>query len=119
VNNRLNNAFDAEIVDTKVGYMFGHPISYETEKDGENKNTALAEQINNFNTINNIADADSEWGKKAAICGYGARLVYIAPDGLVRIANVNPWEVVIIAENDITEPSFALRYYKVFDWVNN
>ncbi|MED4342407.1 phage portal protein [Bacillus licheniformis] len=119
VNNRLNNAFDAEIVDTKVGYMFGHPISYETEKDGENKNTALAEQINNFNTINNIADADSEWGKKAAICGYGARLVYIAPDGLVRVANVNPWEVVIIAENDITEPSFALRYYKVFDWVNN
>ena len=27
VNNRLNNAFDADIVDTKIGYMFGHPIS--------------------------------------------------------------------------------------------
>ncbi|AYK60064.1 phage portal protein [Bacillus subtilis] len=119
VNNRLNNAFDAEIVDTKVGYMFGHPISYETEKDGENKNTALAEQINRFNTVNNIADADSEWGKKAAISGYGARLAYIAPDGSERIANVNPWEAVFIAENDITEPSFALRYYTVFDWVKN
>ncbi|UUI85558.1 phage portal protein [Bacillus halotolerans] len=119
VNNRLNNAFDAEIVDTKVGYMFGHPISYETEKDGENKNTALAEQINRFNTVNNIADADSEWGKKAAISGYGARLAYIAPDGSERVANVNPWEAVFIAENDITEPSFALRYYTVFDWVKN
>ncbi|MEC1613156.1 phage portal protein [Bacillus mojavensis] len=119
VNNRLNNAFDAEIVDTKVGYMFGHPISYETENDGENKNTALAEQINRFNTVNNIADADSEWGKKAAISGYGARLAYIAPDGSERVANVNPWEAVFIAENDITEPSFALRYYTVFDWVKN
>ncbi|MFJ8266805.1 phage portal protein [Peribacillus asahii] len=28
VNNTLNNAFDADIVDTKVGYMFGNPISY-------------------------------------------------------------------------------------------
>lgn len=31
VNNKLNNSFDSEIIDTKTGYMFGHPITYETE----------------------------------------------------------------------------------------
>ncbi|WP_249662469.1 phage portal protein, partial [Lysinibacillus fusiformis] len=32
LNNTLNNPLDAENVDTKVGYMFGNPISYVVDK---------------------------------------------------------------------------------------
>lgn len=113
VNNRLNNSFDSDIVDTKVGYLFGHPITYETDK-----NSTLKKLIEEFNLRNNIEDKDSEWGKKAAICGYGARLAYVDPEGKERVLNINPWEVVILSESDITEPSYALRYYKVIDFQN-
>lgn len=106
VNNRLNNAFDADIVDTKVGYMFGHPISYTL--DGEN--LALKKEIDTFILRNNTEDIDSEYGKMAAICGQAARLAYIGTDVNERIKNINPWEVAFIDE-DIHEPAYSLRYY--------
>lgn len=108
VNNQLNNAFDADIVDTKVGYMFGHPISYEVDKKAE----TLKSDIEHFILRNNMADADAECGKMAAICGYSARLVYIDKQGKERVENVEPWEAVFIAK-DMTEPDYALRYYKM------
>ncbi|MCY7919549.1 phage portal protein [Bacillus vallismortis] len=110
VNNRLNNAFDAEIVDTKTGYMFGHPIAYETD------NEKLKDMINTFNIRNTIDDADSELGKLATISGYGGRLLYIDEEGNERLRNIDPWECIFLAVDDITEPTFALRYYQVFEW---
>lgn len=115
VNNTLNNSFDAEIVDTKVGYMFGHPISYEVDI-GETKSeqkTPLQQEIETFNLRNNVEDEDSEWGKKAAICGYSARLAYIDIEGKERVKSLNPWECIIFSSSDITEPEYAIRYYSV------
>ncbi|MDZ5711648.1 phage portal protein [Jeotgalibacillus haloalkalitolerans] len=106
VNNRLNNSFDADIVDTKVGYMFGHPISYEADKENQSLKTVLEE----FILRNSVADADSECGKMAAICGYSARLVYIDTDGFERIKNIEPWETIFIGE-EIHEPDYSIRYY--------
>lgn len=108
VNNRLNNAFDSEIVDTKIGYMFGHPISYSVDKQD-----TLQILVDEFLLRNDIEDKDSEWGKKAAICGYGARLAYIDTEGNERVININPWEAIILSDSDITEPQYALRYYSV------
>ncbi|MGG4029838.1 phage portal protein [Bacillus subtilis] len=110
VNNKLNNSFDSEIIDTKTGYMFGHPITYETE------DKALKKMVSTFNTRNNIEDSDSELGKTASICGYGARLLYVDEEGNERLRNVDPWEAIILASDDITEPTFGLRYYQVFEW---
>lgn len=98
VNNTLNNTFDAEIVDTKVGYMFGVPIAYDVG-DADN----LEVPVKDFNLRNNIEDADSEWGKMAAICGYAARLTYIDTEGKEKVKNLNPWEVIILSDSDITE----------------
>lgn len=109
VNNKLNNSFDSEIIDTKTGYMFGHPITYETEDE------ALKKMVSTFNTRNNIEDSDSELGKTASICGYGARLLYVDEEGNERLRNVDPWEAIILASDDITEPTFGLRYYQVFE----
>lgn len=111
VNNRLNNSFDSEIVDTKVGYMFGIPIAYDVDKEQANSE-ALLEQVRTFNLRNSVEDKDSEWGKKAAICGYATRLCYIDFEGNERIMNVNPWETILLSETDnIAEPTYAIRYY--------
>ena len=107
VNNRLNNAFDAEIVDTKVGYMFGHPISYDVDK----ANKEMKQEIEEFLLRNNADDADSECGKMAAICGYSGRLAYFDLDGKERIKNIEPWESIFIGQ-DIHEPDYSLYYYK-------
>ncbi len=119
VNNLLNNSFDGDIVDTKVGYMFGHAISYQvdskekSEKVEDIVKTPLETLIEEFNLRSNVEDEDAEWGKKAAICGYGARIAYVDTDGKERIKNINPWEVIILSSNSIAEPEFAIRYYKV------
>lgn len=110
VNNRLNNSFDADIVDTKIGYMFGHPISYNL--DGENE--TLKAEIETFILRNNAEDNDSEYGKMAAICGQAARLAYVDVEGNERIKNINPWEVAFIGD-DIHEPDYSLRYYAIED----
>lgn len=114
VNNTLNNSFDSDIVDTKVGYMFGIPITYDVDR-GESKSDVqppLLTEMETFNIRNSVEDKDSEWGKKAAICGYGARLAYIDPEANERITNINPWEVIILsAVGDITEPTYAMRYF--------
>lgn len=107
VDNRLNNAFDVDIVDTKIGYMFGNGISYDFDKSNE----ALETEIKEFLLRNNTEDADSEYGKMAAICGKSSRLVYIDNEGKERIKNIDPWETVFIGE-DIHEPDYSLWSYQ-------
>lgn len=110
VNNQLNNAFDAEIVDTKIGYMFGHPISYGYDKDG-GKNEKVDSLIEDFNLRNNIEDKDSEFGLIAAVCGKAARMAYVDLKGDFRIKNIDPWNVIFIGD-DIQEPDYSIRLYK-------
>ena len=108
VNNKLNNAFDVEIVDTRTGYMHGVPIVYRDEDDEETK------LIKQFNLLNNIPDKDSELGKMAAICGYAARVIYIDKEGNERIKNLKPYNTVFLGE-DISEPEYSMHYYPVKD----
>ncbi|QBJ83527.1 phage portal protein [Bacillus subtilis] len=116
VNNKLNNSYDSDIVDTKVGYLFGHPITYEFDDKRETGTTSSGKQmIDDFNTLNNIADEDSEWGKMATICGYGARLAYIDRNGNERVKNIEPWEAVFLSDGNIHEPEYALRYYETYN----
>ena len=112
VNNTLNNAFDADIVDTKIGYMFGNPISYVVDREAQSL-SQLSEAIELFNLRNSIDDLDSESGKKTAICGYSARLPYIDTEGNERVTSIDPWETTILSETaDMSEPKYALRYFK-------
>jgi SPP1 family phage portal protein len=108
VNNKLNNAFDVEIVDSRVGYMHGKPISYKDDDEIEHN------VITEFNMMNNTPDKDSETGKMAAICGYGARLIYIDTEGHIRLKNLKPYNTVFVGE-DMTEPLYAMHYYPIRD----
>ncbi|KAA6450962.1 phage portal protein [Bacillus swezeyi] len=111
VNNKLNNSFDSDIADTKVGYLFGHPIAYEVD----DKKSSLKQLIEDFSLRNHVPDEDSEWGKMATICGYGARLAYVDKEGKERIKNIDPWEVVFLTDGNIHEPEYALRYYETYN----
>ncbi|MGG3662529.1 phage portal protein [Bacillus gobiensis] len=112
VNNRLANAFDAEIVDTKIGYLFGHPITYEFDDKREPGTTSsIKDMIDSFNLRNHVEDEDSELGKMAAICGKASRLIFIDTEGNERIKNIDPWQVVFLGDN-ISDPTYTLWYYK-------
>lgn len=110
VNNKLNNDFFSEIVDTKVGYFMGKPIVYSVDREAPGYEIAN-QTLQDFNIRNNIEDLDSETAKMAAICGLGARLLYIDREGNERIMNVNPWECIFIYDRSINEPQYAMRYY--------
>ena len=64
---------------------------------------------------NLIKDLDSETAKMAAICGLGARLLYIDTDGQERIMNVPPWECIFVYDRSINEPQYALPILGVVD----
>ncbi|WP_214797690.1 phage portal protein [Exiguobacterium sp. s5] len=107
VNNKIANDFMGEIVDTKVGFFAGVPVTYNYEEDTPIVNDAMQAFINR----NRVADLDAEVTKWAAITGYGARLLYLDLDGEPRAVNVPPWEVIFLGDLGIDEPEYALRYY--------
>lgn len=114
INNKLADDWMGEIVDTKMGYLFGIPNTATYDKSAT-KAEEVAKRIERFRKMNNMADLDGEVGKFAAIAGYDALLAYVDPDGNERVMRVDPWEAVIITQTEITEPVYALRYYETPD----
>jgi len=114
INNKLANDFFSEIIDTKVGYMFGQPVNYMLDKSAQ-QYEVVSKQIERFRKVNHLDDLNSEAGKFAAMCGYDGLLLYIDRDGHERLMRVNPWETVIISEMEITDPTYGMIYYKTHD----
>ncbi|MDY8166093.1 phage portal protein [Bacillus thuringiensis] len=109
VNNKLNNDFFSEIIDTKIGYMFGFPISYSLDHEDEE----VLKRIQDFLKANHTEDADAETGKFASICGYGARLLYHDKDGEEKVMNIKPYETIFLTNSSIAEPKYAIRCYPI------
>ena len=109
VNNKLNNDFFSEIIDTKIGYMFGLPISYSLDHDDEE----VLKRIQDFLKANHTEDADAETGKFSSICGYGARLLYHDKEGLEKVMNIKPYEAIFLTNSSIAEPKYAIRCYPI------
>ena len=122
VNNKLNNDFFGEIIDTKVGYFAGKPITYNLDKNMYKNGEAFDEaryqkdtlNISNFNIRCSVDDLDSETAKMAATCGYGARLLYVDRQGKEKVINIDPWEAIFVYDGSINEPQYAMRYYDVY-----
>lgn len=126
VNNKLNNAFDVDVIDTRNGYFAGVPINYNLDKEhylvsedpitkkktyNDTAYNKDLDVINQFTLINSIDDQDSETDRKRSICGLGARLCYIDREGLERVMVVDPWECIFIYDRSINEPQYTMRYY--------
>ena len=123
INNKINNDFMSEVVDFKVGYFAGEPISYsysqtdEAEestggKEGVDKATKI---LTDFTTRNNMFGVDMETTKNASIYGYSGRLFYIDKEGTERVMPVHGFETIILSDTSIAEPEYAIRYYTVAD----
>lgn len=110
VNNKINVDFVGQIVDMKVGYFAGDPIAYSYDKTKTEFETA-AKHLEWFNARNVIDDKDEEVTKFCSICGYGARLLYLK-EGDEKVMTLKPWETILIGEEGIIEPEFAIRYYE-------
>lgn len=132
INNKINNDFFGEIIDMKVGYFAGVPVSYsyadtmeckeDTAEQGDSMRKAeeardeAAKALSDFVTRNNMYDVDMETTKYAAICGYSGRLLYTDKEGNERVQAIPPYETVILSTNgDISEPDYAIRYYRYTD----
>ena len=115
INNKLNNDFFSDIIDTKVGYFAGRPISLMTEDLDE----GLHMEVDMFSRRNNLPDIDSETVKTMAICGQAYRLLYIDMQGNERVINIPPWEVIVLHEDGIELPLYAMRYYEVERYIGN
>jgi SPP1 family phage portal protein len=118
INNKLANDFFGDIVNTKIGYFAGKPVSYkyvEQDEAGEVvKSTDANVLLGGFIKRNQMADLDSETAKMAAITGLGARLCYDNLEGEAAVINVPPWECVFICDEiGITDSPYAIRYYEV------
>ena len=112
INNKLNNDFFSDIIDTKVGYFAGKPVSYIIDKEQEGYKK-LTETLDDFLKRNNAPDLDSETAKMAAITGEGVRLLYIDRDGDERVTLARPWESILLCESGMDAPLYAMRYYHV------
>lgn len=122
INNKVNNDFFGEIVDFKVGYFAGEPIAYGYSDTDEAEETTGGEKavkeankiLTDFITRNNMFGVDMETTKYASIYGYSGRLFYIK-DGEERVMPIHGYETIILSDIDISEPEYAIRYYKSLD----
>lgn len=115
INNQINNDYAGDIIDGIVGYMFGEEINYLVDKNSysETDLKKINDKIKTFRNTNSIADLDSTTGEKMSICGYGARLLYIDPEGQERIMDLNPWETIFIEDPTLDIITYALIYYEI------
>ena len=124
INNKVNNDFFSEIVDFKVGYFAGEPISYSYSSTDESEEVTGGEKavdeatkvLTDFVTRNNMFGVDMETTKNASIYVYSGRLFYIAEkEGVERVMPVHGFETIILSDTDISEPEYAIRYYETKD----
>lgn len=143
INNKIANDFMGEIVDMKVGFFCGVPISYVLDKEKYQKEQEVKtgvldkiksmvmepkketvtlpkydkdlDVINNFNKRNSIADLDLETSKLGSICGYCGRLLYVDIDGQEKIKKIDPWELIFIGDS-IENPTWVIRYFDVISY---
>jgi SPP1 family phage portal protein len=117
LNNKISNDYRGEIIDGITGYLFGEPIEWKID-DGDYSdmdNERIDRAIKLFKKRNNLEDMDSITGEFVSICGYGARLCWVDGEGLERVMNLNPWEVIFIEDNTINEVIYAMIYYTIVE----
>ena len=127
INNKVNNDFFSEIVDFKTGYFAGQPIAYGYSRGEEAEEVTggieavdeAVKTLTDFITRNNMYGCDMETTKYASIYGYAGRLFYVDTEGNERVMPVHGYETIILSKTDISEPKYAIRYYKTYDINDN
>jgi SPP1 family phage portal protein len=123
INNKLANDFFSEIVDIETGYFAGKPITYTYSNTEESEDVTGTEKavdeaskaLNDFVTRNNMYDLDMLTTKYTSAAEYCGRLFYIDEEGNERVKVLPPYETIVLFKNEMTEPSYGIRYYTFHD----
>jgi SPP1 family phage portal protein len=108
--NKVPNDFRGEIVDQKVGFSWGNPVSYTLDK-GKYKDEDQ-EFLSNFLQKNRISGLDIRTAKRASICGTSSRLLYNDSEKNQRTIHIEPWETIFIYDQSLTDTVvYCLRYW--------
>ncbi len=109
-NNRIVNNQYKKIVDQKVNYLCGQPVTY--SGDNRQYNKLVAEVFNNrFNKVLKQVCQDS------LNCGIGWLYVSYNNLGELCFKRFKPWEIIPgWADDEHTELSYALRVYDVVSY---
>ena len=123
IDERIPNDYFADIIDTKTGYM-GNEVHVELQKErflDEAGSTVpeydeIGALIEDFSTLNNSEDQNSEAVKLASIAGECFRIIYI-PEGRneIRSMLIPAHEGIMIEDESLNETQYFIRYYYVSD----
>ncbi|PEO30905.1 phage portal protein [Bacillus toyonensis] len=98
--NKIHNSFFNLIVDQKVGYVFGNPISYQIEEEvSENEREWVKEYLYN----QDVFLKDIETGTQQAACGVSYRLLDIQTSVIETVAslkNINSWDAYVLGHKE-------------------
>ena len=113
-NNRLCCGFPAMISNAYTGYVFGEPISYNSE------NAELLESVQDAARYNDEQAENSMLGMDLSICGVAVEIHYVDEDSMMRFKRVDPITCIDVRDGSIEENLTALiRYYDLTDVVSN
>lgn len=109
-NNKVVNPYPAYITDTLSGYFVGEPITYSSIDDN------CLDVLNMILTYNDAAALDMSLARDASIFGVAYEMLYIDEEGALRLAKVNPQDVIIIYDDSIEENIlYAIRKVPLYD----
>jgi len=115
VSNCINRNFEADIVDTKVGYFSGIPISRSVV--GESNFEHI---VTEWDKDQDIADKDSATVKMAAITGIAYRLLYVDKNDEAHVVNLDHTKerIVVLSKTSPSQPEYAIRNYTAVELVD-
>lgn len=121
INNRIVENHASEIVNFKVGYTWGQPISY-VQRANEDISNSVAEGDNVVNVLNEMFfeegkyHKDQQLARQFTICGVGYRLITPKKDpnaiSSFKITNLDPRNTFVIYSADVFhEPMAGVTYW--------
>lgn len=117
IDNRIDIAFPARIINTKVGYLFGNPLR--VRLNGDRYSDDEKDLLKIVRSENDMSDLDQETGRYSSAAGYCGRLFDLAPDDgrprsqaeRFRATLIEPWLCAFITTGEIYNPEYAFRVW--------
>ncbi len=103
LNNHLINNMAKYITDTAVGYFVGKPIIYSSQ------NEEFLKQLQEVFDYNDEQDHNTELAKMNSIYGNAFEMLYIDEDSKIRLARIDPIDLIMIYETGYSSPVAAIR----------
>lgn len=115
-DNKIIINYPKQLVKAYVGYFAGVNPSFSVGSEGDRESSEIKsanDDLNSFNTVNNINHFYVQQSKNVDIFGRSLSLVYQDEIGQTRVASVDPRNGFIVYSDDVSAtPVFGVRYRK-------